>query len=518
MTTTRGSFRHVRLALLLGALVSPLAAPPPAGAQLIPIKTVPIAEGDQYGFVPSSNFGMGGVTLALHDTLHDAFVNPALAARVKRGAFFGSPTFYDITYGAGGGRTLPLGAIARRGNSFGGVMLALQQVDPSRQAQPQFFPPGVFALGGVGGVTDVPQPVQPQKNENNYAFALAGHSWQNGALSLAASAEYDGLHAIDGVDLLYAGSQSVRQRGSAVDLRLGLLKEWEGDRSLQALVLHNRFAMAHDVSYVDAFWDPTLRQTRFTARKDHNLDHTNTWGMHVAYQRPVGDSGWHIGGVVTANRLSHPKIPNYQIQQVQSIPRDPGTSYAYNFGVGVSHTDGPATFGLDVIFEPIWSHTWDESPSEVQQVGLGVIPVGGRTIDNHFRFANAVVRSGVSRDIELDRGRSSARFQLGIDMRSISYWLDQWSYVQRSGRAQEQHWVEWTPTWGLSFRFPELELRYQGRSTRGTGRPGVRVDNNTFVLSAADSRSSFLAAPNGPLTLDDVHVTTHQISIALPIR
>ena len=508
MVTTRGT-------LLLGAFALALAAP--ARAQLISIKTVPIADGDQFGFFPSSNQGMAGVSLALHDTLRGPFVNPALAARLRRGAFFGSPTFYDVTYGAGGGRTLPLGAIARRGNSFGGVMLALQQVDPSRPEQQRFLPPNPMIIRVP---TDGPLPDPSAKNENNYAFALAGHSWQGGSLSLGASAEYDGLHAIDGADLLYAGSQSVRQRGQALDMRVGLLKEWEGERSLEALVLYNRYAMTDQVNFLDPFFDPVRRQTMFRQRAEDNLDHTNTFGMHVAYQRPLADSGWRIGGAVTANRLTHPKIPNYQIAQVQSIPRDPGTSYAYNFGIGISRTNGPATFGLDAIFEPIWSHTWDETPSAVQDVNGETIPVGARTVDNNFRFTNAILRAGVSRDVELDRGRSYARFQLGMGMRSISYWLDQWSHVDLAGRAQKQHWVEWTPTWGVSFNFPELELRYQGRSTRGTGRPGVKIDQSFSVIDAASSatRGSVLAVPNGPLTLDDVKVTTHQISISLPIR
>jgi len=69
----------------------------------------------------------------------------------------------------------------------------------------------------------------------------------------------------------------------------------------------------------------------------------------------------------------------------------------------------------------------------------------------------------------------------------------------------------------MSFRFPELELRYQGRSTSGTGRPGVKLEQNPLIFAASDSRS-VLVAPNGPLTLDNVHVTTHQISVSLPLR
>jgi len=38
-----------------------------ASAQLIPIKTLPIAQSPQFNFFPSANEAMGGVTLAVSD-------------------------------------------------------------------------------------------------------------------------------------------------------------------------------------------------------------------------------------------------------------------------------------------------------------------------------------------------------------------------------------------------------------------------------------------------------------------
>ena len=35
--------------------------------------------------------------------------------------------------------------------------------------------------------------------------------------------------------------------------------------------------------------------------------------------------------------MDHPKIPNYEIM---NIPRDPGTSWSYNLGVGIARDDG----------------------------------------------------------------------------------------------------------------------------------------------------------------------------------
>ncbi len=77
------------------------------------------------------------------------------------------------------------------------------------------------------------------------------------------------------------------------------------------------------------------------------------------------------------------------------------------------------------------------------------------------------------------------------------------------------------PTWGLSVRFPELEIRYQGSATHGTGRPGVVGGIGILegrALADAAVGSNILAAPSGPLTLTEVRVMTHQISVSLPIH
>src|ERR1043166_4739207 len=68
-------------ALALSALF--LMTAPTLGAQLISIKTVPIAQGDQFDIFPSQHRGMGGVSLALAVTLLDPFRNPARAGLRK---------------------------------------------------------------------------------------------------------------------------------------------------------------------------------------------------------------------------------------------------------------------------------------------------------------------------------------------------------------------------------------------------------------------------------------------------
>ena len=84
----------------------------PATAQLIPIKTLPIANGDQFAFFPSANDAMGGVSIGIPDSLLDPFINPAKGARLRTLQFFGAPTLYSISKNGGGGQTARLGRAA----------------------------------------------------------------------------------------------------------------------------------------------------------------------------------------------------------------------------------------------------------------------------------------------------------------------------------------------------------------------------------------------------------------------
>ena len=497
---------------------------PPVCAQLIPIKTIPIAQGDQFEIFPSDNLGLGGVSIALADSLGDPFSNPATTARLRASRFFSAPTVYSLSHDAGGGRSLPFVWLGRRTEWYGGLAFVLQQVDPSRPPGQNNFAvpsPPVREPGGAAPA-QIPGP-DLRAHGNAYAFGMIGRSWAARKLSIGASALWTGLHALDGVDLLYSGSIRVKQSGDALDLRIGALKQWEtegqggGIRSLEAVVVHNRFAATHDVLFADQFWDPSLQQFVAQLRTDRNLDHTNTWGAQLKYRRPLASPGWSLGWLATVNLASHPKLPNYEITNVAVIPWDPGRSHAYEIGVGVSKVLGPSTFGMDLIYQPIRSYTWADAMAPTATMIGDTIPVGGKTVENRFNFSNAVFRIGAGRDIDLPGAARALGLQLGLAVRSISYRLQQADRVQLEQRELHTGWYEWTPTWGLTLRFTELELRYRGRVTKGAGRPGSQFQVGV-LRDAAFTSGDILAAPNGPLSLVDVNTSTHQISLSLPIH
>ncbi|HSR41769.1 MAG TPA: hypothetical protein VLL48_06350, partial [Longimicrobiales bacterium] len=322
------------------------------------------------------------------------------------------------------------------------------------------------------------------------------------------------LSAVGGVDLLYS-RQTVDQRGSLVDIRLGLETGWGDAEVLEAVLVHSRFDMEHE--FVDVVWGPVEQPgvppeqwpwepSLVTTIEE---DQTDTWGVQLNYTRPLEGQGWRLGGLLTANIKSHPKIPNYTLM---SIPRDPGDSWAYDLGVGISKRTETSLFGIDLIYEPVRTQTWADAGEPVVATGGDTIPAGDMTVFNDFRFNNAILRAGLAGYWErLD-------LQLGIQVKRYGYTLDQTDFVMERRRRQREDWLEWTPTLALALRFQDFTVRYSGRITTGTGRPGVT--SRVFALADASTmaaRVDFLPAPSGALTLEEAVVHTHQVSVAIPL-
>jgi hypothetical protein len=497
-------------AILVACALLPLASGAPA--QLISIKTVPVAQADQFDLFPSRNLAMGGVSIAVDDPWLDPFINPAKAARLDGGLVAGAPVMFSVSDNAGGGRTLPLSVIGSRGSWFGGLSLAIQEIDGARDVgltAPFFGDPAIF----TSVAPSPPPPPTRRSHSNRFAYGMLGTPL-GGGLSLGASVHWAEVNAIDGVELLYARSFDVAQFGHIVDARVGLLKDWANGRSLEAMVLHNRVDMSHDVTYLDFFWDPERRQAVPRGRIERNDDRTHTWGAHVEYQHPLAE-GWQGGARLTANVASHPKIPNYEIM---NIPRDPGNTHAYNIGLGFGRRYEGTSIGFDVIFEPIRSNTWADAAVPIATAAGDTLPAGARTVENWFRFANGTIRFGMSEQLRLADSTTVMALQLGVSLRSINYHLKQVDHVQGSERAMREQWNEWTPTWGLSVDIPRLTIAYRGSLTTGTGRPAVAGSSGGFMTLEAAAGSNVLIAPSGPLSLESVSIVSHQISISLPIR
>jgi hypothetical protein len=487
----------LKKALALGVLLTA-----PAEGQLISLKTVPIAAGDQFLIFPSENLAMGGVSIALDDRYLDPFVNPAMGARFGEPQFFSSPTFYSVSNSAGSARTLPVGGGFASSKWFGTAFAAFQNLKRGEQ----FF----FAVP-EGGDVFTPNGLSSRSATNKYANLSIGRLLGQD-FSIGVSGLFADLGGIDGVEHLYAAASGIAQRGNMIDLRVGLSKIFAGDRRLEGVALFHSFNMTHDVFYVDfvpvnpnqQIWEPQ-------SRMEENQDHTRTYGANVGYHQPVGENGWRMGGNLTYNHKTHPKIPNYEIM---NIPRDPGYSNAMDIGIGVSKVTEKTRFGIDLSYQPAGSETWAEAEDPVPTSKGDTIPTGGKTVENSFDFSNTFVSMGVTHDVGI------AGLQLGLQMKSYGYHLDQWDNVAESFRRQDEEWTEWVPSWGIQLRFSDFELRYLGRVTTGTGRPGVAWSGAALDRAGAAEAATndVLLAPSGPLTLQDATVLTNQFTVSIPIR
>lgn len=455
---------------------------------------------------------MGGVSIALEDRLADPFANPAAARRLSGTRLFSSPSYYSIGGNGGTGRTLPLGTLLRRDGWFGGMNLAVQELlRPDRNR----------AVGGVRFDTEPAYvgPRAPRLSEsranNLYVSALGGKdlTGENEDLTVAGSAFYGSLSAVEGVEMLYPRTNGVDQSGYVADVRLGLIHQGRPQDRLEAVFLFHRQAMSHRVRSFTRIQEDGTERT--VSQMETNLDRTNTLGAHLNYVRSLEDSRTKVGAIATINRKWHPKIPNYGLMQ---IPRDPGNTYAFNVGTGLSHREGPVTMGVDLIYEPITSNTWAEANESITgENGEVLVWPGSKTVDNRFFFSNGILRFGLE--------RTSDRFEVqgGIQIKRYDYHLEQKDFVDQTVREQAESWLEWDLGLGAGLNLPGMHLRYQLGVTLGTGRPGTiaaRVgDEGARVEKLADAAgyTDVVLAPNGPLTLRDVKVFTHRLALTVPL-
>ena len=480
----------------VAAMIAVLAASP-AAAQLVTPRTVPVMQAEQFEIYPSSRPGFGGVFIAIDDTLADSFTNPAKATRVRGLTITTAPYSHGVSGNRGGGRTLPVGFLASSGNWSGAFLGAMQQLD---RAGPTWN-----------------RSTSERTATNQYLSGSLAHRF-DGGVSIGVSAFHAGLAAVDGVDLLYAGSDRIDQSGSLKDFRLGATKEWAPGHVLEMILLRNTTNMRHDVRFTTGVLDPVQKRWVSTTRTDVNLDQTNIWGAHTEYTRPVGTEGWHVGVLATANHLSHPKIPNYVLQ---NLPRDPGSTNSFNLGLGAARATGPFTFGVDVILEPMTSDTWADAATFTTRTDGSVIPAGDKTVENHFQFRNTKARLGVGHSWGTDSASNgSFALNLGLTMYAISYDLAQTNNILRTVRTQHENWVESGPMLGMRYRTRDVELSYAFRANCGNEGCDPFPNRGDIIFSTADARATggIIAAPSSPLFFQGGSETSHHFTISLPIR
>ena len=345
-----------------------------------------------------------------------------------------------------------------------------------------------------------------QENSSSNVYVQGSIGTRLGrATSIGASYYHADLDAVDAVNLLYGQSIAIDQDGSVAEARVGLAHDFGNDRRLDAIILRSDVDMTHDVLYQEWTWvDP---QPLIRSWNELNEDRTITWGAHLRYMQPIGTHGTRIGFIATGSTKSHPKIPNYN---VVNIPRDPGNSAAFNFGIGLSTFTQATAYSMELIYEPGRSHTWAYADTAITTPGGGVIQPGGKTVDNQFRYGNWNLAVGLQH--ETDR----AGFQLGLRVHQTRFSLEQHNFLADTVRNTEERWIEWSPSWGGVLKFGDFDLRYTGRFT-AKGSPD-RVFRGGVVALAEAPRAGvdFVVGPTGPVSMPEFRVTMHRLMVSVP--
>ncbi len=458
-------------------------------AQYIEVKSLPVATGSQLELFPSSNRSMGGVNIGLSDSLGDLFNNPGNNYSVSANSIFVQPNIYTVSGNLGSALTLPVTYVFNRESYFGAITYAFQKFEKANLSNDFFWYPSdekAFADRNVN---------------NNFVFFSLGKRLSEPGLSIGMSGFWAGLKGIGGIDLLYRNNGGVKEDGYIAEIRSGVFYK-KDEITFEAVALYNHFKMEHEVKSISPwFWSAPFWNI------EKHLDKTDTYGIHLAYNREDKSSGITYGFISTVNYKNHPKIPNYTIM---NIPRDPGNSWAFNFGLGLGYEKPGTRVGFDFIFEPILSHTWANAEEAVTTVSGNTIAAGDKTVENHFTFTNTIIRAGLEKTYGL------LKLKIGLQIYTRSYELDQSDYQFKTTNGVSVSWAEYTWTWGTDIHFKYFDLMYSGHILTGAGIPGVR--NNLIFIENALSTNDIIAAPSGEITKDYKTTTFHMFLISCPLN
>ena len=473
-------------------------------SQEINLRTVPLVTGNQADFYPSISRGMGNLSIAFDDSLADPLVNPAKASKLGELELFFSPTRNTwsnedgrpVYTGSGSAKylgtainSIPFGLYLKKGNFFTGGIISYQSYSSDRSIPN-------YGLNS-NSKSDV--------GNNVYLFGLVGARFPELKLSVAGSVSWSELHAIDGVNLLYPGSYDIKQFGRSLDYKIGFVAEPSELEQLEFVIARTTFKSSHEVTYSPQYW--FYRGDWFSGyRIESNKDESKGWIIHTKYNKSISDE-IKVGGIFTVNWKEHPKIPNYALA---NIPRDPGSSTAYNIGVGIIDTGERTTLGFEYIYEPMASYTWAEAGS-----GNLPYPSSFKTVENFFDFYNHIIRGGIYTKTDI----SWLDYRLGVQLYFNKYNLKQNDNILNTSRTFDENWLETTLCGGLTINLSGFQILYSLQVILGDGIVGS--ENNQVVpydIASMRGEADFLIAPSGPLSVEDVPLITQQISFVYNLK
>jgi hypothetical protein len=470
-------------------------------AQVIQVRTYPVLSEDSFVDLPSENRSMGRVNIALRDPLADGFSNPAMLMSGTGNYLFALPRF---SYWSRSQHT--------ESNSGGNFRTSEERAGAWSLAAPAggVLKSGGFALSAMGGYqfqrsnstqssawSNSPQALNYDytvTKSGNYPLHLGAASEIPGTgIAIGASATYIGIGGVDGLQFLYPSSTDIKAEGGSFDVRAGVAgRVGPGDISLNGG--RQEMGISHTVTFE---WDPTI----------YNEDKSATWYAQAGYRIPLSET-FDLGVAATGNWRTHPKIPEYPIA---GIPRDPGTTWAYDFGAGMSWHSGPATFAMEYVIEPVDCKTWVNAERDWKDRDGNIIVAKGAVEQrNNYKFLNHIVRAGVK--VEPDEWLA---LRFGTEARINSYDHDNINYVNRTSRrtAPSLSWSEIAFSTGLDATCGRFRVMCEGEVLMGRG---LLEREQGFLRRELGGRfaADYLLVPTEGLRVHPVPVFTSRLTVA----
>ncbi|MBN1999218.1 hypothetical protein JW935_16795 [candidate division KSB1 bacterium] len=474
--------KKIKLAVCLTVICVSFAA-----AQIIQIKTLPLVSADQFSVIPSSRDGMGDVSIALPDILQDVFINPAKMELDSFRLFFTAPKRYSWsnsqeemfryvpesqwgivkTENRSHILTVPMGGLYVNKLLYFGAALSWQWLSSNSSEEQNFAA------------------------ENMPLSALFGVRLPGTSINIGVGANYTRIRGIDGVDRLYPGEFNLKQKGEAKALRAGLSFPFFGTR-------FNVLGMQH--------WFKAEQRTENTFNRDQNNGRLIQTDVIKNFTENLT-----VGILFTGNWKKHPKIPDYP---VMGIPRDPGTTSAFNVGFGLKWIQDKTTFALDMIYQPIDTKTWVEAEAGDVLWDGRIIHKGDITMRNNYTFRNKMIRAGVemavNKNIILRTGASSCFYEYDYYQHNI---IGQTQQIIKPERV----WNETVLTGGISFTTGQITLQYSINALLGQG----LVERQMFfwedMIMDAAAFTDFLIPPTGMVEIFPVVYTIQQLSLMVSL-
>ncbi len=493
-------------------------------AQLINVHTYPVLS-DGGGGIPTASETMGGVSIAFQDYLHDALVNPAAIPFAETGMLITGPRYstWTATQHSTSTRTLVNGE---------GVPIESTNSSYDRNSSKNYTVPiGLLQKYGTTGFTisGTYQRYHSKISDHSVTTNSVGtfgsydesyHGDYNASASagfgmvipgtnvaVGIGGGYSDIHATDGLLFLYSNSTGVSLSGKGWDAHLGAAAELADIGELQIVGGYSSYKSTHEA------------EQRFGLERVENKDEVNAWYLQTGLRKTINER-LTVGVRLTGNLKDHPKIPEYS---VAGIPRDPGTTYAMNAGLGFSwKTSSDAVFAFEYAIEPVSSETWVEAEVERDVNGGRTILPGEKEQQNDYTFLNHVIRAGAQ--VPLDTWLT---FRFGAAMKAYNFDYHHENFITNLTRDVESQnsWTEVTLTSGLFATIGGMTFAYQAEMLNGLGileqsgsffrAPAFDAPEGNAVRSSAVA--DYLIPPNGNVQVRPIPVIAQRLSFTMPL-